>query len=60
VGAGAAVANGSDALDVGEHPSVPDDVVEPTRRERGVPGPPAVPRQPATPRPRQQRGRKRK
>jgi preprotein translocase subunit SecF len=57
VGGGAAVADG---LDAGEHPAVPDDVVEPERRERGVPGPPAVPRQPVAPRPRQQRGRKRK
>jgi preprotein translocase subunit SecF len=60
VGAGAAVGNGADGLDVGEHPPVPDDDVEPERRERGVPGPPAVPRQPVAPRPRQQRGRKRK
>jgi len=56
VGAGSVAANGSD---VGEHPSVPDDVV-PAPRDRGVPGPPAVPRQPVAPRPRQQRGRKRK
>jgi preprotein translocase subunit SecF len=60
VGAGSSVANGSDRLDTGEHAAVPDDVVMPAPRERGVPGPPAVPRRPAGPRPRQQRGRKRK
>ena len=49
----------SEDLDVGEHPPVPDDPT-PERRDRGVPGPPAVPRQPVSPRPRQQRGRKRK
>jgi preprotein translocase subunit SecF len=37
-----------------------DGDIKPARRERGVPGPPAVPRQTMTPRPRQQRGRKRK
>jgi preprotein translocase subunit SecF len=36
------------------------EVEPPARRERGVPGPPAVPRQTLAPRPRQQRGRKRK
>jgi preprotein translocase subunit SecF len=51
VGAPSATANGSDRSDA--------DV--PAPRERGVPGPPAVPRTPvAAPRPRQQRGRKRK
>jgi preprotein translocase subunit SecF len=55
VGASSAPANGSDGSD--------DPLTEelaPKRRERGVPGPPAVPRTPISPRPRQQRGRKRK
>lgn len=44
--------DGADGLGIDDEP--------PARRERGVPGPPAVPRQTMAPRPRQQRGRKRK
>jgi preprotein translocase subunit SecF len=55
VGAPTVPANGADA---------PDELLieeaAPKRRDRGVPGPPAVPRTPINPRPRQQRGRKRK
>jgi preprotein translocase subunit SecF len=50
VGAAAPTGNGSDGIEE----------LAPAPRERGVPGPPAVPRSPITPRPRQQRGRKRK
>jgi preprotein translocase subunit SecF len=50
VGAAAATGNGSDGIEE----------LAPAPKERGVPGPPAVPRSPITPRPRQQRGRKRK
>ncbi|MDQ1533338.1 MAG: preprotein translocase subunit SecF [Actinomycetota bacterium] len=55
VGAGAPIGNGPDDAD-----RAFAEELAPTRRERGVPGPPAVPRTPIAPRPRQQRGRKRK
>ena len=52
VSVGAPTGNGAD----GDEPTT-----EPTRApERGVPGPPAVGRSPIAPRPRQQRGRKRR
>jgi preprotein translocase subunit SecF len=63
VGAGSAAANGSDASDASDASDGSDHFGagdEPPPRERGVPGPPAVPRQPVAPRPRQQRGRKRR
>jgi preprotein translocase subunit SecF len=50
VGAGTSDGNGAEGI---EEPV-------PVPRERGVPGPPAVPRSPIAPRPRQQRRRKRK
>jgi preprotein translocase subunit SecF len=55
VGAAPPAANGSDGSD-----GIGAEEARPAPKERGVPGPPAVPRQTMTPRPRQQRGRKRK
>jgi preprotein translocase SecF subunit len=55
VGAGAPVGNGSDVTN-----DVLAEDLTAARPERGVPGPPAVPRTTVAHRPRQQRGRKRK
>jgi preprotein translocase subunit SecF len=58
VGAAAPAPNGSDGADDVEGDGLADRPKP--RPDRGVPGPPAVPRSPLTPRPRQQRGRKRR